>query len=410
MRAGPLVVVGDLLLDREILGTVDRLCPEAPVPVLAEKSIADRPGGAGLAALFAAQRDDATRPVTPTDRAARSRREVVLVAAVSADEAGYRLRELLAAAGIRLVALPLLGATPEKIRLRAGDHLLLRLDRGDGPAGLGRAPADALAAIHDASALLVSDYGRGVTGQAELRSALAERARRVPLVWDPHPRGGAPVAGSQLVTPNRSEAETFVKAFRRPSLPGTCETPQSTDSAAGPEHRPATADRDGPDRVDLDRVDLDRGDPGSGAVDPVLAAAAASAARLRLSWAVQAVTVTLGERGSVLADGVRPPILVPAPFVAHGDPCGAGDRFASAAVGALMTGADVLDAVVAAVAAATAYVSAGGALTLLPGTPTGAPDPSRVAARNGTRVDAVPVNGSDGGDDRRTRISTMVKG
>ncbi len=49
-RRGPLVVVGDLLLDREVLGRVERLCPEAPVPVLAEESIMDRPGGRSPAA------------------------------------------------------------------------------------------------------------------------------------------------------------------------------------------------------------------------------------------------------------------------------------------------------------------------------------------------------------------------
>jgi hypothetical protein len=54
MNAGPLVIVGDVLLDREVIGTVDRLCPEAPVPVLAQQSTVDRPGGAGLAATLAA--------------------------------------------------------------------------------------------------------------------------------------------------------------------------------------------------------------------------------------------------------------------------------------------------------------------------------------------------------------------
>ncbi|MGW2546746.1 SIS domain-containing protein, partial [Kitasatospora sp. NPDC001574] len=48
-----LVVVGDVLLDRDITGTADRLSPEAPVPVVADARSTERPGGAGLAALLA---------------------------------------------------------------------------------------------------------------------------------------------------------------------------------------------------------------------------------------------------------------------------------------------------------------------------------------------------------------------
>jgi bifunctional ADP-heptose synthase (sugar kinase/adenylyltransferase) len=330
MSAGPLVVVGDLLLDREILGTVDRLCPEAPVPVLAEQSTMDRPGGAGLAALFAAGDGDVPHPWS----------EVVLVAAVSADEPGHRNSELLAAAGIRVVGLPLLGPTPEKIRLRSGAHLLLRLDRGDSPAEIGPVPDEALDAIHSAGALLVSDYGRGVLRQSRIYGALADRTAHTPLVWDPHPRGADPVPGAALVTPNRSEAAHF------------------SESVPPPAQRP-------PGR----RGSL-TGTRTNGALrtaDPVLAAAAAQAARLRQAWSVLAVSVTLGERGAVVSDATGVPTVVPSPFTAHGDPCGAGDRFASAAVTALATDPSPVDAVRAAVTAATAYVSAGGALGLLPG-------------------------------------------
>ena len=51
---GPLVVIGDTLLDRDIDGQVRRICPDAPVPVLDEETTSDRPGGAGLAACLAA--------------------------------------------------------------------------------------------------------------------------------------------------------------------------------------------------------------------------------------------------------------------------------------------------------------------------------------------------------------------
>src|SRR4051812_23300506 len=109
-----LVVVGDVLLDRDVAGDVERLCPDAPVPVLDERESSSRPGGAGLAALLAA----------------RDGHAVTLVAALGDDAAGDELRSLLAEAGVELCDLGLRGATPEKVRLRSGGRTLLRLDRG----------------------------------------------------------------------------------------------------------------------------------------------------------------------------------------------------------------------------------------------------------------------------------------
>jgi sugar/nucleoside kinase (ribokinase family) len=78
------------------------------------------------------------------------------------------------------------------------------------------------------------------------------------------------------------------------------------------------------------------------------------------------VAVTLAERGAVLCEREQPPLLVPAPFAAHGDACGAGDRFASAAAAALAAGASMIDTVRVAVNAATAYVATDGALATFP--------------------------------------------
>jgi D-beta-D-heptose 7-phosphate kinase/D-beta-D-heptose 1-phosphate adenosyltransferase len=77
MRDGPLVVVGDTLLDRDLEGRVERVSPDASAPVVEEMGQRDRPGGAGLAAVLAAH--DGTR-------------EVVLVTALSDDGPGQVLR------------------------------------------------------------------------------------------------------------------------------------------------------------------------------------------------------------------------------------------------------------------------------------------------------------------------------
>ncbi|GAA3396895.1 D-glycero-beta-D-manno-heptose 1-phosphate adenylyltransferase [Cryptosporangium minutisporangium] len=274
--SGPLVVVGDALLDRDLDGTATRLAPDAPVPVVDLTGERARPGGAALAACLAAE---------------RTSREVVLVTAIGSGPDADTLRGLLAGR-VRLVELPLRGSLPVKTRVRAGGRPLLRLDRGDGvplpgpDAGVG----DVLA---HAAAVLVADYGRGLADV--VRPELAAAARRVPLLWDPHPRGDVPVPGARLVTPNASEAD------------------------------------------------------------------GSSAAELAASWNASSVAVTLGSRGAMLSRGTASPMLVPTPFVATGDPCGAGDCFSATAAVALADGALPEEAVARAVAAATAFVDAGGA-------------------------------------------------
>ena len=295
----PLVVIGDALLDRDVEGAVERLAPDAPVPVLDERRSLARPGGAALAAALAAAEG---RPVT-------------LVTALSGDDAGAELAALIAASGVELVDLGLEGATPEKIRLRtAAGQPLLRLDRGgDRHAVVGRATAAARAAIGWASALLVADYGRGVAAEPGIRAALAERAgaeEHAPIAWDPHPRGPAPTPGVLLATPNEREAAAFVPEVAGDGLP-------------------AIAER---------------------------------AAGLRRRWGAAHVCITRGRRGALLDGGDGPPRAIPAPPVGRAaDPCGAGDRFAAEAAARLADGASCADAVAAAVEAASRFVAAGGA-------------------------------------------------
>lgn len=185
-----LLVIGDALLDRDVTGIVERLCPDAPVPVLDERERGARPGGAALAAALAAA----------------DGREVTLVSALGKDAAGRELARLLDARGVELIDVGLGGPTPEKIRLRDGGRPLLRLDRGGLPAPLGRASASARAAIGWAEAILVADYGRGMAAQPAIRAALRRAAAEAPLVWDPHVRGARPVRGVEVATPNEAEA------------------------------------------------------------------------------------------------------------------------------------------------------------------------------------------------------------
>lgn len=285
---GPLVVVGDALLDRDVDGDANRLAPDAPVPVLDEAAARSRPGGAGLAAALAAL----------------DGRDVVLVTALGADDAGRELAGLLASAGVSVTDLGLAGPTPEKVRLLANGRPLLRLDRGATVSPPGAWTHEAAAAVRNASAVLVSDYGRGLAGHPELRDALSGTG--APVVWDPHPRGAEPVPGARAVTPNAAE------------LLG---------------HAPGRA---------------------------TLAELTTGGRLAQRRWRCAAVVVTRGADGCLLIDGDAPPLVVPARTVDGGDPCGAGDRFAATLAGSLAAGSILGDAVVAATVAATAQVAAGG--------------------------------------------------
>ena len=185
-HAGPLVVIGDALLDRDLDGTASPLCPDAPAPVLDDLIETRRPGGAALAALLASG----------------DGHPVLLIAPFGDDPASVTVRGLLEP-HVTVVPVPLDGPLPDKARFRAGGQVLLR---ADGPARPGPATREAAEAIASAGTLLVSDYGRGVTADERIRTALAGRAARVPLVWDPHPRGAVPVPGTRLATPNHREA------------------------------------------------------------------------------------------------------------------------------------------------------------------------------------------------------------
>ncbi|MFD7391608.1 D-glycero-beta-D-manno-heptose 1-phosphate adenylyltransferase [Streptomyces sp. NPDC059852] len=184
----PLLVVGDALLDHDVHGRVDRLAPDAPVPVVSGPRRTSRPGGAALAACLAAADG---RPVT-------------LVTALGDDPASDTLRDLLDGR-VDLVELPLTGALSSKTRVLVDGRPLLRLDDGDGRAR--EATEAARRAIAEAGAVLVADYGRDTAGV--LRDDLAAAAGGVPLTWDPHPRGGPPVPGVRLATPSAAEAHAL---------------------------------------------------------------------------------------------------------------------------------------------------------------------------------------------------------
>jgi rfaE bifunctional protein nucleotidyltransferase chain/domain/rfaE bifunctional protein kinase chain/domain len=311
-----ITVVGDTLLDVDVLGAAERLTPDAPVPVVDVQTTSQRAGGAGLVATMLAL----------------DGHDVELVTALSDDEAGGRLRACLA--GVRLISAPSGTATPVKTRIRVGGQSVVRVDEGCAEAPAPSVSDAMVQAIRTADAILVADYGRGLTAHPAIRTALDERRTSVPLVWDPHPKGAQPVASATVVTPNVAEA-----------------TRSASVTASG------------------------------------VAGAATAAERLTSTWGCRAIVVTLGEHGALLRspETGSTPLVVPATSVSAGDPCGAGDRFSATVAVRLGSGSDLVHAVTEAVADAGAFLATGGVASLeAPRSPrllSTRPDPMEVIAQ-----------------------------
>ena len=196
LKRGTALVVGDAMLDRYVYGNVNRVSPEAPVPVLAVERELAMPGGAG----------NVVRNLTALGVA------VAFISVVGDDQAGSDLTGLIGGQpGVEPWLLVQGGrATTTKTRFIAAGQQLLRADHEVvapvHPRLADRVVRIASDAIAATAVVVLSDYGKGVLagGVAERLIAAAKAAGRRVLV-DPKGRDYARYAGADLITPNRAE-------------------------------------------------------------------------------------------------------------------------------------------------------------------------------------------------------------
>lgn len=191
LKGAKLLVVGDVMLDRYWFGEVNRISPEAPVPVVKVERHEARPGGAANVARNAASLGA----------------QVSLLSVVGQDEAGDTLARLLAEAGVetslhRDVSLD----TTVKLRVLGRQQQLLRIDFETRPSHevLQVKLADFAARVGTVDAVILSDYGKG--GLTHI-AQMIELARAVgkPVLVDPKGDDYQRYHGATLLTPNRSE-------------------------------------------------------------------------------------------------------------------------------------------------------------------------------------------------------------
>ena len=191
----PVLVVGDVMLDRYWHGGTSRISPEAPVPVVKVDQIEDRPGGAANVALNIAALG------APAS----------LIGVTGQDEAADSLANSLQAAGVRSVFQRIAHQpTIVKLRVMSRHQQLLRIDFEEpfatDPLSLG-AEVDGL--LEGVKVLVLSDYGKGAlkNHQSLIQAA---RAKGIPVLADPKGKDFSIYRGASQITPNLSEFETIV--------------------------------------------------------------------------------------------------------------------------------------------------------------------------------------------------------
>jgi D-beta-D-heptose 7-phosphate kinase/D-beta-D-heptose 1-phosphate adenosyltransferase len=297
------LVVGEAMLDCYLHGVTERLCREAPVPIVDVARRVEAPGGAANTAANA--------------RALGAR--VTLLSVVGADAEGAALRRVLAGHDVADAALLDDSArrTLAKQRLLADGHLLVRFDSGStGPLSppaeraLGTRLAD-LAGAHDA--VVVSDYGYGILSRRTI-ARLAEAQARAPriVVVDSKALAAYRQVGVTAVKPNFAEALALL-------------------GEQGP--RPAG-----------ERAE----------------AIARGGRRLLEATGAQIAAVSLDTDGAVFFERGSPPYRTYARPTAHARAAGAGDTFVAALGLALAAGGDLAAAAELASAAANVVVGKDG--------------------------------------------------
>ena len=190
------LVVGDVMLDRYWYGAVDRISPEAPVPVVRITREENRLGGCANVAF----------------NAVSVGAQASLLSVVGDDEASHLLQDLIAKSGIN----PYFGRdaqlkTTVKLRVIGRQQQLLRVDFENTPQNevLSSQTQQFMQLLADHPVVLFSDYGKGGLAHITDMIAAARKANKVVLI-DPKGSDFSRYAGATCITPNRAELQQVV--------------------------------------------------------------------------------------------------------------------------------------------------------------------------------------------------------
>ncbi|HPT16937.1 MAG TPA: PfkB family carbohydrate kinase [Kiritimatiellia bacterium] len=283
------LVVGDLMLDRYVYGSVTRISPEAPVPVVKVVRETSMPGGASN--------------VAGNIRALGG--QAAVAGMIGKDAAGVELRWLLTHAGVDVeCAMMFAGAgTIVKERIIAERQQVVRVDFERSATWSPRQSEKFLALLalelDRADGVIIEDYGKGAVTQAVVDHVLAKAAKRgLPVGLDPKDGHDLAFQGITVATPNRKEAFAIAGVV----------------------------------------------DPGA-KVDPLADKARRKTGEILMAkWAAENLAITLGAQGMYLLSRGQAPRHVPTRAREVFDVSGAGDTVIAACVTALAAGAKFIEA------------------------------------------------------------------
>lgn len=196
-----IAVIGDVMLDRYIHGKVDRISPEAPIPIVVQRETMSVPGGAGNAAANIASLGASCD----------------LYGVIGDDHAGRELTDVLTSKGIGTQTLVHVAARPTTVKTRVlGNHQqIVRIDHETSGA-LEAATTQELIqtiknSIHNYDAILLCDYSKGVI-DADLVDAIRHAAKDagIPVLADVRPEHRDIYHNLSVITPNRKELSGMV--------------------------------------------------------------------------------------------------------------------------------------------------------------------------------------------------------
>ena len=291
-RRQRILVVGDLMLDKYIHGMVERISPEAPVPVVRVVRERQVPGGAANVA----------------GNVCALGGQAVVAGTVGRDVAGQDLVRLLKERGIRTDAVRIVAGTPTTVKMRvlADRQQVVRVD-WDPAARLPRATVSRFCRqlerqLAVCTGVVVEDYGKGIVQQEVMDLILAVAKKRgIPVGLDPKDNMNLHVEGITLATPNYKEAHACAGV-----------TPKGSPSA-----------------------------------EPLQDASLREASEILLKrWKPEQLIVTLGPQGMYLAAPGKAPCVIPTRAREVFDVSGAGDTVIATCVLALAAGATFDEAAV----------------------------------------------------------------
>lgn len=191
------LVIGDVMLDRYLMGNVNRISPEAPVPVVLLNQSEDRAGGAANVAANLSGLGLRTQ----------------IVGCIGDDITGSTLKHIIADSGIEIshVMTSRQRPTVSKTRVMSGNQQIVRIDDESSSAFTSGENSQLLSnvthALNDNPAMVIlSDYAKGVLSDATCKAIITQcKQRGIPVIADPKGRDYSKYKGASALTPNKKE-------------------------------------------------------------------------------------------------------------------------------------------------------------------------------------------------------------